>query len=178
MLASGNAFPNDAFFRDEGPTGADPRKGLWHPQVALLTRMASLDLLESWRGLPALIAPLFVLSVASCGFLVAGSAGAAVGAWALVLIYAGSTTANPFRQAVYSSSLVDQLALTAAVAVLHDVMRPERGRRLIAVGLALGAVTTHVYAAIIFAVELSALGLGLLLRDRGWQAQPRRLLPR
>ncbi len=48
MLQSGDLFPADAFFRDAGRAGADPRKGLWHGIVALLAQLASA---RSARGL-------------------------------------------------------------------------------------------------------------------------------
>jgi len=176
MMASGDPFPRDAFFRDEGPSGADPRKGLWHPQIALLSRVADMDPLESWNGLPALIAPLCLLNVAALGLLLAGSPGAAVAAWALLIAHGGSTVGGPLRQVVYSSRLVDSLALAAVVAVLCVLMAPGRGRLLAAAGLALGAVATHVFGAVILALALAGLGVGLLLRDRGLGAEARRLL--
>src|SRR5262249_14887332 len=43
MIASGDPFPRDAFFRDAGPAGADPRKGLWHPCVALVCALGRVD---------------------------------------------------------------------------------------------------------------------------------------
>ena len=176
MLGSGDAFPKDAFFRDAGPGGADPRKGLWHPQIALLCRSADLDPLEAWNGLPPLIAPLTVLGAAALGLLISGSPGAAVAAWALLLVYGGSTAANPLRQMGYSSRLVDPLALAAVVAVLADLIAPKRARRVAAMALAVGAIATHVFGAVILLLSLGALGLGLLLRDRAWLADERRLL--
>src|SRR5205814_6279373 len=65
MLAEGDAFPTDAFFRDAGRAGADPRKGLWHPAVALVCRLSHTDPLPAWRALAALLAPLVVLNAAA-----------------------------------------------------------------------------------------------------------------
>src|SRR5205085_4509654 len=61
MLETGDAFPRDAFFKDAGRAGADPRKGLWHPEVALIARLAAVDPLDAWRLLPIVLVPLFVL---------------------------------------------------------------------------------------------------------------------
>src|SRR5207253_2746064 len=74
MLATGDPFPRDAFFKDAGATGADPRKGFWHPQVALIARLAGADPVDTWRVLPACTAPIAVLSASSLGLLAGGPA--------------------------------------------------------------------------------------------------------
>ena len=175
MLQSGELFPGDAFFRDAGLAGADPRKGLWHGVVALLARLAGLGPLETWRWLGALIAPFFVLNVATLGFLCRGSTGAALAAWVLVLTYGGGPGQSQARQAVYATRIADQLALAAAVAVLADLGRRAWATRLAAVALGFAAVAAHVFSAIQFALVFPALGLGLLIRDRRFGPELRRL---
>jgi hypothetical protein len=175
MLASGDAFPRDAFFKDAGAAGADPRKGLWHPQVALVARLAGVDPLAAWTLLPIVLVPLFVLNAAVFGFLLRGPPGAAVAGWAYLLTYGGSLAEQYVREAVFATKLGDQLALATAAAVLADLRRPSRGLRWAAVGLALGAYAAHVYYAIQFAMVFAALGAGLLIADRGWSARARRL---
>ena len=175
MLQSGELFPADAFFREAGRAGADPRKGLWHGIVALLAQLAGLGPLEAWRWLSALVAPFFVLNVAALGFLCRGSTGAALAAWVLMLTCGGRMEQSPIRQAVYATRVADQLALAAAVAVLADLGRRARATRLAAVGLGFAAVAAHVFSAIQFALVFPALGLGLLLRDRRFGAEARRL---
>lgn len=176
MMASGDAFPADAFFRDAGPAGADPRKGLWHPCLALIATLARADALTAWNAIAALLAPLFVLNVAAFGFLVAGASGAAVAAWALPLTYGGSLVLPFFSEAVFATKLADQLALATATAVLTDLVAPRERTRAAAIGLALGAVATHVFAAIHLAIVLGALGLGLLVQERGAGPKFRRLV--
>lgn len=175
MLATGDAFPTDAFFRDAGTLGADPRKGLWHPVVALLCRVADVDPWPAWRLLGAFVAPLFVLNAASFAWLLGGGLTAAVGAWALLLTYGGSLTTVFLREAGLATKLADQLALAVAAAVLADLGERSSRSRLAAVALALGAVVTHVFAALQFATVFGALGLGLLLRDRRAGPEFRRL---
>ncbi len=181
MLASGDAFPVDAFFRDAGAHGADPRKGLWHPCVALIAKLAGADPYDAWRLLSALLAPLFVLNAAAFAFLLGGSAAAAVGAWALLVTYGSSMGAPAFREAVFATKLADQLALATAAAVLSDLAWAGRGgdgarrSRLGAVGLALGTVCAHVFGAIQFGLVFGALGAGLLVVDRGFGPRARRL---
>src|SRR5258705_12861196 len=82
MLETGDAFPINAFFKDAGAAGVDPRKGLWHPQVALIARLAGADPFDAWRSLSTFIAPLFALNVAALGFLIGGPPAAAPAAWA------------------------------------------------------------------------------------------------
>ncbi len=176
MLAEGDAFPADAFFRDAGPMGADPRKGLWHPCLALVARLAHADPLAAWEVVAALLASLFVLNAASFGLLVAGPSGAVVAAWTLLLTYGGSLERQFLREAVFATKLADQLALATATAVLADLDERTRRSRLAAVGLALGAIATHVFAALQFAVVFGALGAGLLVRERGAGARFARLL--
>jgi hypothetical protein len=175
MLESGELFPADAFFREAGRAGADPRKGLWHGVVALLARLAGVGPLETWRWLCALIAPFFALNVAALGFLCRGSSGAALAAWVLVLTYGGGLEEGPARQAVYATRVADQLALAATVAVLADLGRRAWVTRLAAAALGFAAVAAHVFAAIQFALVFPALGLGLLLRDRRFGPEARRL---
>lgn len=175
MLASGDAFPTDAFFRDAGAAGADPRKGLWHPIVALIAKTAEVDPLAAWRLLAALLAPLFVLNAAAFAFELGGSAAAAVGAWALLLTYGGSLAAPYLREAVFATKLADQLALATATAVLADLRRRSASSRTASVGLALGAAAAHVFAALQFAVVFGALWLGTLVRDRSLSRDAKRL---
>jgi len=176
MLSSGDAFPRDAFFLDAGAQGADPRKGLWHPCVALLAGLANVDPLPAWRLLAALLAPLFVLNAAAFAALLGGSTAAAVGAWALLLTYGGSLGTQYLREAVFATKLADQLALATAAAVLYDLRQRTPQTRAAAVGLALGAVSAHVFTAIQFGLCFGALGLGMLVRDRGVRQEARRLI--
>jgi hypothetical protein len=175
MLASGDAFPRDAFFKNAGAAGADPRKGLWHSCVALIARLAAADPVITWRWLPACLVPLFLINAAVFGFLLRGPPAAAVAAWALLITYGGSLATDYLREAVYATKVGDQLALATAAAVLADLDQPSRRFRLAAVGLALGALAAHVYYAIQFAMVFSALGVGLLVADRGWSRRVGRL---
>ena len=175
IVETGEPFPVDAYFKDAGEAGRDPRKGVWHPQVARIAKLARVDPLDAWRLLPALLVPLFVVNAACFGVLAGGVAGAAVAAWGLLLTYSGSLAEPYLREAVYATKLADQLALATLTAVVADLIRPQWSARLAAVGLGLGAVTAHVFAAIQFFVVFGALGIGLLLAERGWSARARRL---
>jgi len=175
MLASGDAFPRNAFFKDAGPEGADPRKGLWHAEVALVAKLSATDPLLTWRFLPACLAPLFVLNMAVMGFLLRGPPGAALAGWAWLITYGGSLGALHVREVVFATKVGDQLALATAAAVLADLAHPSRRARMVAVGLGLGTLAAHVYYILQFAMVLPALAVGLAIADRGFRPRVRRL---
>lgn len=175
MLASGDPFPTDAFFKDAGHAGEDPRKGLWHPQVALTCALSGTDPVVTWRWLPVALVPLFVLNMAALGLLVAGRRGAALAAWALLLTYGGSFANQYLREAVFSTKLGDQLMTATAVALLADLERRDRGTRRAAILLALAAVAVHVWTAIAMTFAFGALAFGLVIVERGVGERVRRL---
>ncbi|MFI5372771.1 MAG: hypothetical protein ACHQ52_14535, partial [Candidatus Eisenbacteria bacterium] len=160
MLASGDPFPSDAFFKDAGRAGEDPRKGLWHPQVALIAALSRTDPLDTWRWLPAVLVPLFVLNAAGLGWMVRGRRGAAVAAWALLLTYGGSFANQYLREAVFSTKLGDQLMLATAVALLDDLERRRPATRLAAVVLGVAAIAVHLWYVVALAFAFAALGAG------------------
>jgi len=176
MLASGDAFPTDAFFRDAGPAGADPRKGLWHPAVALVCALSGADPMAAWSVLAALLAPLFVLNAAGFAFLLGGPLAAAAGGWALLLTYGGGLGTLYLSEAVFATKLADQLALATAAALIRDLETRDVRSRAAVLGLALGTIATHVFGAIQFAITFGALGAGLLWRERGGSRQLGRLV--
>ena len=146
----GRRVPGGRLLPRRGARRADPRKGLWHPAIATIATLAHADPLDAWWTLAALLAALFVLNAAAFAFLVGGSSAAAVGAWALVLTYGGSlAVAVPARGRVR-----DQARRPARARHRDGGARGPRSRdaRTPArrVGLALGAVATHVFAALQF----------------------------
>ncbi|MCE9627840.1 MAG: hypothetical protein K8R56_07985 [Candidatus Eisenbacteria bacterium] len=176
MLASGDAFPRDAFFLDAGAAGADPRKGLWHPIVALVCALSHADPLHVWRALAALIAPLFVLNAAAFTWWLGGPLAAAVGAWALLLTYGGGLGMQYLREAVFATKLADQCALAATAAMLVDLDRRTWRTRVLTAALMLGTLAAHVFGAIQFAVVFGAFAAGVWLHDRAWSPRPQRVI--
>jgi hypothetical protein len=175
MLASGDPFPRDAFFRDAGPAGVDPRKGLWHPCVALVCALAHVDPVPTWHALASILAALAVLTAAGFAFRLGGPLAAAAGAWGMLLGYGGGLGAPYLGEAVFATKLADALALATAAALLEDLERRSLRSRLAVALLALGTIFTHVFGAIQFAITFGALGVGFLVRDRAWSTPLRRL---
>jgi hypothetical protein len=175
MLASGDPFPRDAFFRDAGPAGVDPRKGLWHPCVALVCALAHVDPVPAWHVLAAVLAALAVLIAAGFAWRLGGPVAAVAGGWGMLLGYGGGLGTQYLSEAVFATKLADALALATAAALLDDLEQRSLRSRLAVVVLALGTIHTHVFAAIQFTIAFGALGLGLLARDRAWSSPLRRL---
>ena len=175
MLASGDPFPRDAFFRDAGPAGVDPRKGLWHPCVALVCALAHADPVDAWHTLAVLLAALAVLTASAFAYRLGGLLAAAAGAWGMLLGYGGGLGTQYLSEAVFATKLADVLALATAAALLDDLEQRSPRSRLAIVGLVLGTVFTHVFGAIQFTVTFGALGLGFLVRDRAWSSPLARL---
>lgn len=175
IISTGDPFPLSAYYDPLSYSGHDLRKGLWHPQVALLSILTQLDPYDAWRMLAAPLAALFVLNAAAFGYLIGGPGAAAIAAWALLLTFGSSLTSPALRQAVFATRLSDQLSMATFIAVLQDIRRPAAGTRWCSASLAMAAVFTHVFGAVYLAVVLGGLGLGLLIRDRHISDTVRRL---
>jgi hypothetical protein len=169
MMGSGDMFPRDAFFADAGAHGADPRKGLWHPIVALVFLAAHADPFDGWVAMAPWMTPALLLNMAALGFLAGGGAAAALSALVLFLTLGGGLVEHYYREAVFATRLGDSLALAAGTALAADLVRPSARRRAATVLLGLGAVFAHVYYALQFLLVFGSMGLLLALRreDRG-----------
>jgi len=55
-IDSGKLFPGDSFHREGDGVGFDPRKGIWHPMMALWAFQGDTSVVALWRVLPAFIA--------------------------------------------------------------------------------------------------------------------------
>lgn len=176
MLETGQVFPSDAFFRDAGALGVDPRKGLWHPQVALVAKLASADAEATWRALSGCLAPLFALNAAALGVKLGGPVSGALAGWALVLTYGGAFSSPPLREAMFSTKLADQLSLATLTALVCYAADARRGALAATVLLALAAVSTHLFAVLHLGLAGAALAVAMAVRDRGIRDGLKRLL--
>jgi hypothetical protein len=154
----------------------DPRKGLWHPCIALVCAISHADPVVAWSRLAAILAALAVVTAAAFAFWLGGPLAAAAGAWGMLLGYGGGLATQYLSEAVFATKLADTLALATAAALFDDLEQRSLRSRLAVVVLALGTILTHVFGAIQFTVAFGALGLGFLLRDRAFSSPFRRLL--
>jgi hypothetical protein len=160
MMAEGDAFPARRVLQGRRKGRRGPAQGLWHPQVALIAKLARVEAADAWVSCSAAIAPFFILNAAALGWMVAGARGAAATAWAALLLGAGATGWAPLRKAVFSTFLADQLCLAAAIAWLADSAQRRRRSRIAAAGLALSAVLTHLYSAFQLAIIARRMAAG------------------
>lgn len=174
---TGESFREDAFYRDAGHLGSDPRTGLFHSLLAVAVRVSDQEPFTVWRWAPAVLAPLLLLSVYTLARAVTGRRGPALCAAAASLLFLGGTRPLlPWREAVYPSVLAEALVLL----VLASGFRYLRGGAVrdawLATALAFGAVATHVFAGVALAVAaaatLVAMALDALSRRRELAAAP------
>ncbi len=157
------AFPTDAFFRDAGANGADPRKGTYHVALALVARAARVDPVTLWRFLPLLFIPVFLLAMYSLTFALTRSRMAGVVAvFVFPLIYGGGPGGTELRETVYSTRVGEIVALLAVAALVRFIERGGKRRLALFWTVALSAMLVHVWYALYFALALSAYALGAL----------------
>ncbi len=62
IVETDKIFPTNSFYAGEEGLGADPRKGLFHTAVAILSISAGLEPYKVWIWLPSLLFPILLLS--------------------------------------------------------------------------------------------------------------------
>jgi hypothetical protein len=160
-------FPTDAFFIDAGAHGADPRKGLYHPWVALVVRATHVDPVETWRLLPFFFIPLFAFAMYSLTFALTESRMAGViAAFLLPLLYGGGPGGTELRETVYSTRVGEIVALLAAAALVRYVEGGGRRRLVLFAATATAAIAIHVWYVLYFAIAFGAWGAATLLARR------------
>lgn len=170
-------FPTDAFFVDAGPHGADPRKGLYHPWVALVARAAHVDAVEAWRWLPALLIPVFLLAVTALTLALTRSRmSALIAAVLFPLLYGGGLGGTELRETVYSTRVGEIAALLSLAALVRFVELGGRRRLGLWIALAWTALAVHVWYALYFAVAFGVYALGVIVVRRNAETLRRCLL--
>lgn len=161
---TGSAFPEDAFYRDAGRQGRDPRAGLFHPLLAVVVRVTDLEPLEVWRHAPVALAPFLLLSIFSLTRAIAGRRGPALLAAAASLLFLGGAGARgSWNEAVYPVLLGQALWLLVLASGFRYLRCGARRELLAAAGLAFAAVATHVFAAVAMLVAGAATLFGVSL---------------
>jgi len=151
---------------------ADPRKGMFHPAVALLCRMASVDPVQAWSYLPMFLYPL-----AAFGFLAfcAVFTGSGVGAVACGVMFLLTYSGNGLRfanEAIYGQNLS---VLWLWVIVPPVIAASNRLPRAVLFLLVAGGVLMHAGVALHVAVlgatiVLFSRVLGLDAKSARWDA--------
>ncbi len=157
-------FPTDAFFHDAGPTGADPRKGLYHAVLALFVRAGHVDPVRLWRLLPLFFIPFFMLAAyVLAQSLTRSRMVALVTAFLFPLLYGGGLGGTSLRETVYSTRVGEIVALLAAAALVPWIEHGRRRRLALFLATAACAIFIHVWYALYFALALTVYGACALL---------------
>ncbi|MEP7029048.1 MAG: hypothetical protein ABI960_10670, partial [Candidatus Eisenbacteria bacterium] len=157
-------FPTDAFFRDAGVTGADPRKGTYHVALALVARAARVDPVTLWRFLPLLFIPVFLLAMYSLTFALTRSRMAGlVATFLFPLIYGGGPGGTELRETVYSTRVGELVALLSIAALVRFIERGGKRRLGLFWAVAVSAILVHVWYALYFALALGVYAAGVLV---------------
>jgi hypothetical protein len=163
-LRAGSITHSDAFY---AASGTDARYGytLWHPLLAVLSQAASTSPRHIWVLLPALIAPLYVLSVASLTTAVTGSRAAGLcGAVLVILYHLGPQGGQLLTLAANPSHVACLLLVPTALA--FTVLHVRRGGAFV-MGVAaatLAVVCVHPFHSLLELLALGGVALPYLLR--------------
>lgn len=137
-----------AVFAERGPTGGDPRRGALHPLLAAVSTLATLEPEEAWRRLPGVLAPAALLAFAAFASALLPSAGFAIGALALFLMFQGGIARQFFAVIAYGQHLSLVFYWLLVVMSLEYASAPAK-RVLAAIFLTcLGGALAHVGVAI------------------------------
>jgi hypothetical protein len=159
-------FPTNSFYAGEDGLGADPRKGLYHVAVAILSILTHVEPYKIWIYLPALILPIML-----CGYFAFARElfrNNRIALIALVLFffcYGGIDT--EFKRAVGYPSRVAFLIYLTALFTVFTYIRGRNFKYLIAsafLGYAIG--TVHVYYYFQFLLALFAFFVFMILFRR------------
>jgi len=158
-LDSGDIFPNDSFYRSGDGVGFDPRKGIWHPMLALWAYQGDVKPEMLWRMLPSFIAffalasfLLFVVTVTGRPLL------APLSLLFLLLFYRGEGLAWMVK-AGFSRNLA-QVTLWSGVSFL--IRYTETGRRDLLFWV-FAAAFVGAACHLVFALNMAVTCLALLL---------------
>lgn len=151
---SGALFPRDSFYREGDGASLDPRKGLWHPVLALWTYASRTPADRLWRAIPS-----FVAFFALCAFLwfavelCRSKWRAALALLLLLLLYGGE--GFPWLAKLGFSRNIAQVLLWAGLAFLIRFYRSSRREYLAGASLlaAIGAAY-HIVFPLLLATSL------------------------
>ncbi len=154
-LDEGQSHRTDAFYRG-GEGDVRYSYTLWHPLLASLTILGSVEATTVWALLPLLVVPLYILSVASLGAVVTRSGTSGLLAGFAALLFHLGTQRGRLLPLAGNPGHVACLVLLPTALVLALLFISRGGKLLIAAGLAtLSVALVHPFHALL---ELLAFG--------------------
>lgn len=173
ILATGKAFPTEAFHLDAGILGADSRKGLFHPVLAALSRIAGLDPADFWMRGRALAAPLpFLAAYAFLRTARLPSGWALAGGLAVLLTWSGGPAAGQIAVSIYPNQFATAVFWMGAGLGLRAVHRHEPRTAVFGGIVAFGAVAAHPMIVVFLALFYTLLGLFVLVNREPGRRRP------
>ncbi|MGH7726801.1 MAG: hypothetical protein ACREOU_15350, partial [Candidatus Eiseniibacteriota bacterium] len=167
MIDTREVFPLDAFFVDTGLFGADPRKGLYHAWVAIVSRASHVDPVATWQILPLVLIPTFVIAIYASTYALTESRMTGVMAAVLFpLLYGGGPGGTELREAVYSTRVGEVVALLAVAALVRYVERGHVRRLGLFWATAWTAIAIHIWYSLYLAIGLGIYAVGVALARR------------
>ncbi len=172
-IESGRLFPEDSFFRDGDGRGFDPRKGTWHPVLALWAYQADTSAAFLWQFLPAFLA--FFYLVAFWVFareLLQSIPLALLSSIFLLLLYRGGGL-EWLTKSGYSKNLMQMTFWMACAYLLRYLNEGRRWCLSSAAVLAALGSSVHLVFGYLFVVTLVSIGMFTIIRDWGisWRSR-------
>ncbi len=159
-------FPTNSFYAGEDGLGADPRKGLYHISLALLSIITNIEPYKIWIFLPALILPVLLCSYFAFARELFRNNKIALIALILFLLCYGGIGAEVKRAVGYPSRVAFQIYLTALF-LFFAYLRSSKLKYLIAAAfLGYATVTVHIYYYFQLLLALFAFFVFLLIFKR------------
>lgn len=158
-LDSGTMLPHDSFHRNGDGIVFDPRKGIWHPVVALWACQAEAPVETLWAYMPAFLSFFALIAFAFCAWQLLGSFALVVPACVFLLLFYRGEGMGWFAKIAFSRNIA-QVLLWCALAFLVRYCRGGDKRRLLLLFLlSLVGVAVH----LVFFLLLAAVMVGMLL---------------
>jgi len=156
-VESGALFPRDSFFREGDGTALDPRKGLWHPVLGLVSHASRVRADRLWSAFPSLAAFFALGSFLWFALELCRSKVCASLALLALLIFQGGE-GFPWLAKLGFSKNIAQVLLWALLAFLLRFYRSERRAYLwAAAALAAVGAAYHVVFSLLLGTSLLAI---------------------
>ncbi|MCD6380169.1 hypothetical protein J7M07_06970, partial [bacterium] len=127
-LDSGNILPGDSFYIDGDGHFFDPRKGIWHSAVALLTYQADVTPVYIWKMLPSFLSFFVIASFLFFAVELLSSFPLAIFAGFILLLFFRGEGLLWFTKVAYSRHITQGILWTEAGLMLHQLREYEGGK--------------------------------------------------
>lgn len=158
-LDSQTMLPHDSFHRDGDGVVFDPRKGIWHPVLALWACQSEAPVETLWAYTPAVLSFFALAAFAFCAWQLLGSFTLVVPACMFLFLFYRGEGIGWFAKIAFSRNIA-QVLIWCALAFLVRYCRGGGNRYLLLIFLlSLIGVAVH----LVFFLLLVAIAIGMLL---------------